>query len=346
MNRGFILLCLLAFSVVVLVSAPLWGIEHVPLRALWADHGVQAEILWKLRIPRVVLALLAGSGLAVSGMVFQAMFRNPLATPFTLGVSSGASLGAAVYIFLGQVSSPLWVATWRARLEQGLSPTGISGTSLFAFAGALAAILLVYGLARTRRGFSTTTMLLAGVAIAFFFSSLILLMQYLSDFTRTFRMLRWVMGGLDSVVDFQDVLSVLPFVAAGCLIVLYLTHELNLITTGEELAASRGVEVDRTKLVLFFATSLMVGAVVAVCGPIGFVGLMAPHICRLLVGPDHRYLLPATLLFGGAFLILCDTLARTVMAPTELPVGILTSLLGGPFFLWLLLSRSRESGMG
>jgi iron complex transport system permease protein len=153
------------------------------------------------------------------------------------------------------------------------------------------------------------------------------------------------MGGLEKEVGFDAVLSVLPFAVAGSLLVLYLTHELNLISTGEELAASRGVEVHRTKMILFFAASLMVGAVVAVCGPIGFVGLMAPHICRLLIGPDHRYLTPATLLFGGAFLILCDTLARTVMAPTELPVGIITALLGGPFFLWLLLGRRIDAGM-
>jgi iron complex transport system permease protein len=183
------------------------------------------------------------------------------------------------------------------------------------------------------------------VAVSFFFSSLILFLQYVSDPTRTFRMLRWVMGGLDKIVGFGDVLSVLPFVVTGCLIVLYLVHELNLITTGDELASARGVEVNRTKLVVFFAASLMVGAVVAVCGPIGFVGLMAPHICRLLVGADHRWLTPATLLFGGAFLVLCDTVARTVMAPTELPVGIITALLGGPFFLWLLLRRSGEAAV-
>ena len=340
MNRTLILAILLGSTLVVLVVAPLVGIEGVPRPADWDD--TYTKILWKIRIPRVALALLAGSALAVSGMAFQAMFRNPLATPFTLGVSSGASLGAAVHIYLGQLASPEWLPALYSRIEQGLSLVHVSGVSAFAFGGALMAIFLVYGLARARRGFSTTTMLLAGVAMAFFFSSLILLMQYLSDFTRTFRMLRWVMGGLGSVVFFDDVLNVFPFAVTGCLIVLYFTRELNLLATGEELAASRGVEVNRTKICLFFAASLMVGGVVAVCGPIGFVGLMAPHICRLLIGPDHRCLMPATLLFGGAFLILCDTVARTVMAPTELPVGIITALLGGPFFLWLLLGRKAE----
>ena len=335
MKRGLVLLVLLLFALLVLAVAPFLGSENIPLRTLWegSDDRAKLNILWKIRIPRVAMAFLAGAALAVSGMVFQAMFRNPLATPFTLGVSSGASLGAAICIHRQ------W--TWAY-----LAYVGLSATSVCALGGSMLAILLVYGLTRARRGFSTATMLLAGVAVSFFFSSLILFLQYISDFTKTYRILRWSMGGLENVVDFGDVLSVLPFAAAGCLIVLYLTHELNLMTTGEELATSRGVEVARVKKGLFFATSLMVGGVVAICGPIGFVGLMAPHICRLLIGADHRYLTPATLLFGGAFLVLCDTLARTLMAPTELPVGIVTALLGGPFFLWLLLGRVSDEGIG
>jgi iron complex transport system permease protein len=303
--------------------------ERIPFSALWGavEDKTKVDVLWHLRIPRVLMAFVAGSALAASGMVFQAMFRNPLATPFTLGVSSGASLGAAIAIQCGWTFAVL----------------GISSVSLCAFLGAVASIVLVYAMtARSRPGASAATMLLAGVAVSFFFSSLILLVQYMSDFTRSFRMLRWVMGGLEGIVTFQDVLSVFPFMAAGCLIVWYLLLELNLLTTGEEFAFSRGVNVKATKLLLFLATSLMVGAVVAVCGPIGFVGLMAPHICRLLVGYDHRRLYPATWLFGGAFLVICDTAARTLMAPTELPVGILTALLGGPFFLWLLLARKQD----
>ncbi len=325
MRRPLVLLVLMLLAVAVFAAAPFVGSYEVPVDTLWNDANQAAStVLWRIRIPRVCIGFLAGAALAVSGMAFQAMFRNPLATPFTLGVASGASLGAVLYIHLG-----LSFAVWK-----------ISGGSIFALAGAMLSIMLVYGLTRVSRGFSTATMLLAGVAISFFFSSLILFLQYLGDFTETFRMIRWVMGGLDRGVGFDDVLSVLPCVVVGCLAFLYLTHDMNLLSTGEELAASRGVEVNRTKLIIFLAASLMVGAVVAICGPIGFVGLMAPHICRLLIGPDHRYLTPATLLFGGTFLTLCDTLARTAMAPTELPVGIITALLGGPFFLWLLLGRS------
>ncbi len=329
-GRATILL-LLVLAVGVLLVTPFCGMESLPFSALWGggSDASQADILWKLRIPRVLLAFLAGTALSTSGMAFQAMFRNALATPFTLGVSSGASLGAAVCI----------LERWTFSL------LGISSVSLSAFLGALLSIVLVYALTtQSRAGSSTATMLLAGVAVSFFFSSLILFLQYMSDFTQTYRMLRWVMGGLEGVVTFHDVMSVLPFVVAGGLIVWYLLHELNLLTTGEEFASARGVNVAQTKTLLFLAVSMMVGAVVAVCGPIGFVGLMAPHICRLLVGAEHRHLYPATWLFGGAFLVLCDTFARTVMAPAELPVGILTSLLGGPFFLWLLLAGRRNLG--
>jgi len=333
MKRSLVLAALLVLAVLVAVGAPFAetaAMPHVPLSTLWDRSNVLAwNILWEIRVPRVLMGLVAGAGLAVSGMAFQAVFRNALATPFTLGVASGASLGACVYIHGTYLYGSLaFRLLW------------VPGRAWFAFGGAVLSIALVYGLTRVRRGFSTATLLLAGVAINFFFSSLILLFQYLSDFTQALVMLRWLMGGLEQTVGLGDVLTVLPLVTGGAMIVLYLTHELNLITTGEELAASRGVEVNRTKVVLFFAVSAIVGAIVALCGPIGFVGLMAPHICRLLIGPDHRYLTPATLLFGAAFLAACDTLARTVMFPVELPVGIITSLLGGPFFLCLLLRGS------
>ncbi|MGD0655905.1 MAG: iron ABC transporter permease [Thermoguttaceae bacterium] len=325
-NRSLILFGLLALAVVVVSAAPFWGMETIPVGALWGrtDDAVKIDILWKLRIPRVAMAFLAGAALATSGMSFQAMFRNPLATPFTLGISSGASLGAALCIQLGWNFSLLW----------------IPGVTLSAFMGAVITIVLVYTLTtRAPKGSTTATMLLAGVAISFFFSSLILFLQYMSDFSRSYRMIRWVMGGMENVVDFGEVLTVLPFVATGCLIIAFLTHELNLMLLGEDFAASRGVAVNFTRMLLYFAVSLMVGAVVAFCGPIGFVGLMAPHICRLLVGADHRRLFPATWLLGGTFLVICDSVGRTIMAPAELPVGVITALLGGPFFLWLLFGR-------
>jgi len=220
---------------------------------------------------------------------------------------------------------------------------GIGSHVIFAFAGALLTILLVYSLTRVRQGFSCATLLLAGVAISFFSSSLILFIQYLCGFVDSYRIMRWLMGEL-SVTGYTSIKNLFPFVVIGCGILLCLTRELNLLISGEEIAASRGVDLRRIKKMLFLATSLMVGGVVALCGPIGFVGMMVPHICRLCFGADHRILLPAVLLFGGSFLTLCDTLARTLIAPAEMPVGVITALLGGPFFLWLLIGGGLNQG--
>jgi len=317
-------------AVFISLVTPFIGMESTPLGTVFrpGSDTVQADIFWKIRLPRTLTAFFAGAALALSGMAFQALFRNPLATPFTLGVSSGASLGAAIYLRAGILFSFI----------------GISGQSVFSFVGAVSAILFVYGMTRVKKGFSTATMLLAGVAASFFFSSMILFMQYISDFTNSFRILRWLMGGLE-IVGYRPVMNILPFVLVGSVIVSFLTHELNLMITGEDIAISRGVNVRRVRSLLFFAVSLMVGGVVSVCGPIGFVGMMSPHICRLLVGPDHRYLIPASFMFGGAFLTICDTISRTLIAPAEIPVGIITALLGGPFFLWLLLSGTTERGI-
>jgi len=325
-DRVFILLFIFLAATIVLIVAPFWGIESLSLRSLLnPDEPLKSDIFWKIRLPRVITAFLAGAALAISGMAFQAVFRNPLATPFTLGVSSGAAFGAAVYIKIGLIFSVL----------------GVSGQSLSAFIGAILSVLLVYGISQINKGFTTTTMLIAGVAINFFFSSLILFIQYLSDFANSFRIIRWLMGGFE-IVGFRPVYTLLPFVVIGSTVVFLLTHELNLFTLGEDIALSRGVDIKKIKMVLFFATSFMIGGIVSICGPIGFIGMMAPHICRLLIGADHRFLTPASFFFGGAFLVFCDTLSRILIAPAEIPVGVVTALLGGPFFLWLLLSGASE----
>ncbi|MDZ7376896.1 MAG: iron ABC transporter permease [candidate division KSB1 bacterium] len=300
--------------------------ESISVRSIFnSENQVVNRIFWMVRLPRVLAAFLAGAALAISGMVFQAMFRNPLATPFTLGVSSGAAFGAAVYIKIGVIFSAF----------------GVPGQSLAAFIGASLSVILVYGFSRMRKIFTPATMLMAGVAINFFFSSLILFIQYLSDYANSFRIIRWLMGGFE-IAGFRPVFSILPFVIIGALLIALVIHELNLLLLGEDIALSRGVAVNKIRAILFFATSLMIGAVVSVCGPIGFIGMMTPHICRLILGPDHRLLAPASFFFGGAFLVLCDTVARILIAPAEIPVGVITALLGGPFFLWLLLSGSSE----
>ncbi len=314
MKPAHILAIIALASIAILITSPYLGLIHS------LDAEIQRHILTQIRIPRVLFAFVAGAGLALCGMVFQAMFNNPLATPFTLGVASGASLGAAIYVTFGLTFSLI----------------GIDGGTLSAFVGALLAISFVYSISHLGRGFSTETLLLTGVAISFFFSSLILFTQYLSNVTDSFRILRWLMGSLN-IVAYRDLLQLLPFVSICIAVILWLTRELNLLMAGDDLALSRGVSIQKVRYLLFFTTSLCVGAIVSLCGPIGFVGMMVPHICRLLIGNDHRWLAPATLLFGGAFLIVCDTIARLIIAPAEIPVGVITTLLGGPFFLWLLI---------
>lgn len=305
---------------------PFVGVEPITPAAVWSDPaGQAAQIFWQLRVPRVLAGSLAGAALAAAGLVFQAVFRNPLATPYTLGTASGASLGASVYLALGA----------------GFSAAGVSGLTLSAFAGALASLAVIYAFSRRRAGTSTETMLLAGVVIGFLSSALILLLQYLTDQAHSLRVLRWLMGGLD-LVGSRPVLEALPFLVLGLGVTSWRRAELDLLSVGEDLAASRGVDLGRTVLSLVLAVGLMVGAVVALAGPIGFVGLIIPHVGRRWLGPGHRRLLPAVLLMGGAFLPACDALARVLLAPAELPVGLITALLGGPFFLWMLLARSKS----
>jgi len=315
---------LLVVAFLVVLVAPLVGVVPVPLAALLepGSGDAVARILWQIRIPRVAAAFLGGAGLALGGAVFQAIFRNPLATPYILGVAAGASFGVALV----------------SRIGLGLVVLGLGLHAWSALGGALLAVGVVWLLTRLRPEATSSTLLLAGVSLNFFFSSLILFLQYTASFADSYRILRWLMGGLGGV-DSSSVLQMAPFVVVGALVIVRFGRELDLIATGAEIAASRGVAVARTQTTLFLATSVMVAGVVAACGPIGFVGMMAPHICRLVLGPGHRLLLPASAVFGGAFLVACDTAARIVVAPAELPVGVITAFLGAPFFLWLLLRR-------
>lgn len=316
-------LCITAALVIgSLLVSPLIGPIEISLADLFGGtlNESQRMIFYDIRLPRVLLGFLAGGSLAVSGLVFQALLRNPLATPFTLGIASGASLGSAVYMQLG--------AAWTL--------FGLGGGTWLAFAGALGATLLVFTVSRAVGRRDNVTLLLAGVAVAFFLSSLILFTQYMADFTAVFKMIRWVMGGL-SVVGYDEALTLAPFALLGLALAVWKSPELNLIATGDDLAHSRGVDVSGVNRLFFGVLSLVIGVTVALVGPIGFVGMMAPHMCRLAFGSDNRVLAPVSFIVGGAFLALCDTLARSILSPAEMPVGIITALLGGPFFLWLLV---------
>ena len=329
MVKRFLLSAVLLFVLVVsAILLPCIGPTFSP-----PGLEVDAEIYWRiywLRFHRTALALIAGAGLALSGLVFQAMFRNPLATPYTLGVASGASFGAALCL--------------QTTMRLGLPSTilAIPTVSLGAFLGAFLAMGVVLALSR-RRDTTTEQMLLAGVAVNFFFSSLIVLLQYLSVPHDAFQILRWTMGGVQNATSAADWLRLLPIVVLLMLFLVLQSRTMNVFVTGNDRAKSLGVNVERFRMILFIGTSLVVGAIVSVTGPIGFVGLLVPHVARLLVGPDHRLLILSTGFLGAVFLAVCDTLGRLVLAwisgPGEFPVGIITSLLGGPFFLWLLLKR-------
>lgn len=325
LRRRTIVLAGFATMIAALVLTPFIGSASLSWSRIFStaipfEDNLDAQIFFLARLPRALAAALVGSTLAAAGVVFQGLLQNPLATPYTLGVSAGASLGAMVAITFGAT----------------LPFAGVTSASL---AGAALAVLIVYGLARARhRGLSTTVLLLAGVTLNAFFSALILFVQYLSDFAQTFRAIRWLMGDLD-VAGYGTMVSAAPFllIAAGAFA--WLARPLDLLTLGADAATAKGLDVTRAQRVAFFSASLATGAAVSVGGPIGFIGIIVPHIVRLLVGADHRVVLPAAALFGATFLMVCDTLARTLFAPVELPVGIVTALIGGPFFLWMLVKK-------
>ena len=288
------------------------------------DPTVQT-IVTGLRLPRVVLAGLVGAALAVSGAVFQALLRNPLAEPYILGVSSGAAVGAVAAIVLGMTASSM------------------VALPLSAFAGAVVAMGLVLLMAGSRRsGLDTRVLLLAGVVIGAFFNAIILLIVNFAD-VETFRAaMLWIMGSFSGAAP-ESVRAVVLYVGPALVLLMLLARPLNLLSVGEQSAFHLGVDVGRFKLLIYVITSLIVGVCVAGAGAIGFVGLVVPHALRLVGGSDHRWLLPACALAGAAFLIGADTLARTVFAPAELPVGVVTALVGVPVFLWLLV-RHEELG--
>ena len=318
---------LFLFSLAVVAIAPFMGMQNIAISDLLGGGDENLiRIMWDLRVPRVLLGWITGSTLALCGLIFQALFRNPLASPDMLGVSTGAAFGAVVYIRTGIVFSIFGA---------------ISGLSLAAFAGALAATFAIYAAGNLRRGgMSEATLLLAGVAMSFLFGSLNMIIQFTGGYIDTFRMMRWSMGGIQAV-GFGPVLATLPALAVIFAVAFVTAPELNLFVCGEDIAASRGVSVVRLRRLLFFSVSIVIGINVATCGPIGFVGLLGPHICRKFVGSDHRKLALASLFFGGAFLVLCDTAARILWSPAEVPVGVLTSFIGSIFFLWLLVRGKR-----
>lgn len=335
---GWTLLFAVGALIIALLS-PMFGAEAVdPFAALvewWrlpagAPRPVAVDIIFYLRLPRIAMAFLAGASLATVGVVFQAMLRNPLATPYTLGVASGGSFGAVVAIFLPELLPAV-----------GFAWGPFSTVQVFAFGGSLLAVALIYLLARSGGRVTTMELLLAGVTMGMIFSALILVVRYFARPELLVDMDRWMMGRLE--VDGPGSLwPVLPLLVPALAILFTLARQYDLVALGEAMAAGRGVNVARLQQWTFLAGSMATAAVVAVVGPVGFVGLIIPHTIRRLVGPDHRLLMSCSFFGGGGFLIFCDTLSRVLIPPSGMPVGVITALLGGPFFIYLLLSRRRR----
>ncbi|MEJ7575591.1 MAG: iron ABC transporter permease [Pyrinomonadaceae bacterium] len=325
LRRALVLL----FFIFLLAAAISLSVGYQTLDFSLLKHDATARaILFQLRLPRVVLAAIVGASLAMVGAALQALFRNPLAEPLTLGVSGGGALGAGLAIAFGL----------------GARVAGVPLVFLAAFAGAGVSVAVVYRLARTGAVVLPGALLLAGVVINVIAASGVVLIQYLTDYTRALQILRWTIGSLD-VVGFDLVWRMLIFLVPGWIVLFVVARDLHLLAVDEETAASLGVNVRRSERLVYIASSLIVGTTVAVGGTIGFVGLIVPHAVRLLFGEDVRVVLPCSFLLGATFLMLADAVARTATGMGELPVGVITALAGGPVFLWLLRRQQRYSAM-
>ncbi len=330
--RWTLILSILALALFVSIVACLSiGVVNIPfdqIISVLMGGGSERDshIVMNLRLPRVILAAIVGASLALAGAAMQGLFRNPMASPSIIGLSAGAAFGASLAIVLG-VS---WVS-------------GAFAIPAMAFVFSFVTLFLVYAISRNRSGYvPVETLLLAGIAIGALFSALVSALQYFSG-DKLSGVVFWLMGGLNNATGDQVLIS-LPLVILGSAVIMVLARDLNAIMVGEEQAGNLGINVNQTRILLLLASSLITAIAVSVSGIIGFVGLIIPHTIRILVGPDHRVLLPASLLGGALFMIWTDTLARMVISPAELPVGIITALLGAPFFIYLLMSRKRSMG--
>ncbi len=283
-----------------------------------------AIIIGQIRLPRVILSLLVGASLAIAGVLFQGIIQNPMVDPYIIGISAGAGTGVMLSYILGLQINFLFFNT----------------VPLFAFAGAIITVFAVYRLAKVGNKLPVMTFLLAGVALSFILNSVMsFLMIIKSDNLQ--QIIYWLMGSLAGS-SWQDIYMILPYFLFSLLVIIFYLHDLNIILLGEENAKYLGVEVEKTKKILLTFASLITAGAVSVSGSIGFIGLVIPHIARLLVGPDHRKLLPLATIFGGIFLLISDTMARTLLSPLEIPVGIITALAGGPYFIFLLRKNSED----
>ncbi|MBA5851057.1 iron chelate uptake ABC transporter family permease subunit [Clostridium sp. cel8] len=295
--------------------------NFIPISSIPENHIL---IILKIRLPRIVLSALVGMGLSIVGASFQSIFKNPMADPYILGISSGAALGASLgFVFKLENSS--------------LSSAAIM---IAAFIGSILSTILVYNIARVKNKIPTTTLLLAGISVNFLLSSLIsIIMVFNRDEVE--QIVFWTMGSF-STANFNEIILLIPFLVIGITTLLCFSKDLNIIITGDETAKNLGVEVEKVKKIVLVVSSMIVAACVSVSGIIGFVGLIIPHVVRIILGPNNRVLMPFSLVFGAGFMIISDTLARTIASPAEIPVGSITALFGAPYFIYLLIKSKKK----
>lgn len=317
-------LLIFALSLVVLAISPFIGDSELRMSKILDPDAMEYLLFWDLRVPRVLVAFFSGAILALGGLVFQAVFRNSLTTPFTLGVSSGATLATAVgIVFL---------------------PASLAALSyVFSFAGAFSTILLLFLFARTLKAEQTNSLLLIGIALSFFYSAALMVVYYLSDLEQSYSIIRFTMGSLN-IVGFQNLIPVIVAALFLLAVVSRYKKELRAILTSYENAFLKGIEIKKINLILLLAVSLSVGVSVSVVGPIGFIGLVIPHIIRLVYKKSSEKLIVPVFYYGGVFLVLCDLIGRNLGAVSEVPIGVVTSFIGGPFFIYIILKRKRNHG--
>jgi iron complex transport system permease protein len=337
----YLLILLVAFGIVFVLSLNL-GYAPIPFRDIMIILAKQVPILENLvdssgitqtaeviitqiRLPRVICGALVGAALAAAGVTYQGIFRNPMADPYVIGASTGASVGSALVLVLGV----------------GISVLGVNTLQIFAFVGSLTTVLLVYTISRVGSRVPVTTLLLTGIAISLFQNAIVTYMKTIASDQILHGLTFWLIGSLAPTENWDKAWAILPFILVGTVIAYLYSRDLNILALGEDQAQHLGVEIEKVKRILLVSGALMTAAAVSISGLIGFVGLIIPHLTRVLIGPDHRVLLPTSVVVGASFLMICDALSRVIMGSGEAPVGVITALSGAPFFIYLLRRKRK-----
>lgn len=305
-------------SFLLLLIAPFFGQIEIDMSKINELSSMEYKLFWDLRLPRVVVAFFTGALLGLSGLIFQSLFRNPMSTPFTLGVASGATLGTAFAIVFGFVHL----------------------MAVFGFFGAIATIIILFGITSRLKAFETSSLLLVGIALSFFYSAALMILFYISDQTQSYEIVRFTMGSLD-VVGISHAMPVVIVSVLLFIISMRYKREIKLLLTSYDNAFLKGIEVKKINTILLVSVSIAIGVAVSITGPIGFVGLIVPHILKNIYKKSADKLLMPTFFYSGIFLVLCDLISRNLGTSSDIPIGVVTSFLGGPFFIYLLVWRKR-----